>query len=112
METQAYKREDGSSPYQDWFDSLDRIAAAKVASVVLRLEHGNKSNLKRIGEISERKINWGPGYRIYLAQEGKQLIILLGGGTKATQQSDIDRAKSLYREYRERKKLEKKKGKG
>ena len=50
----------------------------------------------------------GPGYRIYLIQEGKQLIILFGGGTKDTQQSDIKKAKELYKDYKERKKQAKK----
>ena len=56
------------------------------------------------GGIGEYRINWDPGYRIYLAQEGNQLIILFGGGTKKNQQADIDKARQLYREYKERKK--------
>jgi len=50
------------------------------------------------------KIDWGPGYRIYLAQDGKSLIVLFGGGTKKKQQADIDKAKELLREYKIRKK--------
>ena len=49
-------------------------------------------------------LDWGPGYRIYLAQEGKEFIVLFGGGTKKSQQSDIDRAQELYQEYKRRKK--------
>jgi hypothetical protein len=53
--------------------------------------------------IGEYKIDWGPGYRIYLAQEGKDLIILYGGGTKKEQQSDIAQSIALHQEYQQRK---------
>ena len=69
-----------------------------------RLELGNTSNIKWFGGIGEYKIDWGSGYRIYLAQDGNQLIILFGGGTKKDQQSDIEQAKFLYQEYKKRKK--------
>jgi putative addiction module killer protein len=82
MKVQEYLREDGSSPYQTWFDSLDAQAAAKVTVAKSRLELGNTSNVKWFKGIGEYKIDWGPGYRIYLAQEGEELIILFGGGTK------------------------------
>jgi putative addiction module killer protein len=61
-----YLREDGSSPYRSWFDSLDPQAAAKVATAVLRLQMGNTSRVKWIGTLGEYRIDWGPGYRIYL----------------------------------------------
>jgi putative addiction module killer protein len=105
MEIQEYLREDGSNPYKEWFDSLDTQAAKKIAVARSRLELGNTSNIKWLkGGIGEYKINWGPGYRIYLAQEGNQLVILFGGGTKQTQQADIETAKELYQEYKDRKK--------
>lgn len=104
MQVQEYIREDGSSPYQKWFDSLDATAAAKVTVAKSRLELGNTSSVKWFDGIGEYKIDWGPGYRIYLAQEARQLIVLFGGGTKKSQQSDIDRAKKLYQEYKRRKK--------
>ncbi len=67
-----------------------------------RLELGNTSNVKWIGAIGEYRINWGPGYRLYLAMDGDAVIILLGGGTKQRQQADIDRAVELWAEYRAR----------
>lgn len=109
MKVQEYIREDGSSPYQKWFDSLGTQAAAKVTVAIARLELGNTSNIKWFDGIGEYKINWGAGYRIYLAQEGKELIIIFGGGTKKKQQADINKAKELYQEYKERKKKSKKK---
>lgn len=98
-----YIREDGSTPFGQWFDSLDPQAAARVAAARARLELGNTSNVKRIGAISEYRIDWGPGYRIYLTIEGDTLIILLGGGTKRGQRTDIRQAQALFEEYRQRK---------
>jgi len=103
MKVEEYLKEDGSSPYQEWFDKLDAQAAAKVTVAKFRLELGNTSNVKWFEGIGEYKIDWGPGYRIYLAQDGKQLIVLFGGGTKKNQQSDINRAKEFYQEYKKRK---------
>lgn len=98
-----YVREDGSNPYRTWFDSLHAQAAAKVATATLRLELGNMSRVKWIGTIGEYRIDWGPGYRIYLAKDSDVLIILLGGGTKQRQQVDIERAKAMWAEYKARK---------
>ena len=98
-----YVQEDGSNQYRAWFDGLHAQAAAKVATAIVRLELGNLLRVKWIGAIGEYRIDWGPGYRIYLAKDGDKLIILLGGGTKQRQQSDIERAKAMWAEYRTRK---------
>jgi putative addiction module killer protein len=98
-----YIRADGSNPFKAWFDDLDPQAAAKVATATLRLELGNTSNVKWIGTIGEFRIDWGPGYRVYLGRDGTELIILLAGGTKKRQQADIERAKALFAEYKARK---------
>jgi putative addiction module killer protein len=104
LNIQEYIKEDGSSPYGEWFNSLDPVAAAKMTVAISRLELGNFSNMKWLGGIGEYRINWGPGYRIYLALEGKKIIILFVGGTKKTQKSDIKTAKKLLKEYKDRKK--------
>ena len=98
-----YIREDGTNPYKRWFDGLHAQAAAKVATATLRLETGNMSSVKWLGTIGEYRIDWGPGYRIYLARDGEALLVLLGGGTKKRQQADIKRAESLWAEYKARK---------
>jgi len=103
IRVEEYIRPDGSSPYAAWFDSLDAQAAAKVTTAKLRMELGNTSNVKWFAGIGEYVIDWGPGYRIYLAKDGDSLIVLFGGGTKRRQQADIDRAKALYAEYKARK---------
>jgi putative addiction module killer protein len=100
---QEYIREDGSSPFRSWFDDLDSQASAKVATAIVRLELGNLSNVKWIGGgLGDCRIDWGPGYRLYLARDGDELIILFVGGTKKRQQSDIERAGVLMGEYKVR----------
>src|SRR5450756_676066 len=104
IKVEEYLRADGSNPYKIWFDGLDAQAAAKVVTAKLRLELGNTSSVKWYSGIGEYVIDWGPGYRIYLARDGEALIILFGGGTKRRQQKDIDQAKVLHAEYKDRKK--------
>lgn len=60
------------------------------------------SSVKWFDGIGEYKINWRPGYRIYFVQDSKELIVLFGGRTKKSQQSDIEQAKQLYQEYKKR----------
>src|SRR3954470_13088838 len=91
MNVVEYICADDSSPFKSWFDELDALAAAKVATALLRLEMGNNSNVKWIGKgLGEYRIDWGPGYRLCLAQDGDALIILFTGGTKKRQQADIE----------------------
>ena len=103
LAVREYIREDGSNPYRTWFDGLPVQAAAKIATATLRLEMGNLSRVKWLGAVGEYRVDWGPGYRIYLAKDGEALIILLGGGTKKRQQADIERARALWAEYKSRK---------
>jgi len=94
----------GRSPFRQWFDRLDARAAAKVSVAITRLEQGNTSNLKAVGRgVSEIRIDFGPGYRVYVGQDGDVLVILLGGGTKQRQQSDIAAAHERWADYKARK---------
>ena len=104
INVEEYIREDASNPYKKWFDGLDAQAAAKVTTAKLRMSLGNTSSIKWFDGLGEYVIGWGPGYRIYLAQDGETLIVLFGGGTKRGQQRDIDQAKALLLEYKARKK--------
>ena len=94
---------DGSSPYADWFSSLPANVAAKVVTAKLRMQQGNLSNVEWFRGIGEYKIDFGPGWRIYLARDGLQIIVLLGGGSKKRQQKDIDQAVELWEGYKRRK---------
>ncbi len=104
IKVEEYIREDESNPYKKWFDSLSSQAAAKVTVAKLRMELGNTSSIKWFDGMGEYVIDWGPGYRIYLAKDGDTFIVLFGGGTKRGQQRDINRAKELLVEYKTRKK--------
>jgi len=103
IEVLLYEQESGQSPFSAWFDELDHQAAAKVIIAVERLRNGNFSNVKGVGAgVQEFRINWGPGYRLYLGRDGEKLVILLTGGTKQRQEDDIERAKSYWADYKRR----------
>ena len=98
---------DGRSFYAKRFNRLNAPAAAKVTTAIVRMEQGNFSNSKGIGEgVFECRIDFGPGYRIYFGKDGDALVILLGGGIKKRQQKDIINAKLLWKEYKRRKRQE------
>jgi putative addiction module killer protein len=100
-----YLDADGRNEYRAWFDELDVAAAVKVTVALERIADGHKSSIEPVGEgVSEYKIDWGPGYRIYFGKDGDQLVILLGGGTKKRQTQDIENAKAVWREYKQLKK--------
>lgn len=102
-----YIDENSRSPYAKWFNRLNAQAAAKVATALVRMEQGNFSTSKGIGEgVFECRIDFGPGYRIYFGKDGDTLVILLGGGTKKRQHKDIMTAKKLWKEYKRRKRQE------
>lgn len=93
----------GRSPYAKWFDGLNAEAAAKAASALYRLADGNFSNVKGVGGgVLERKIDFGPGYRIYFGKDGDTVVILLGGSSKQRQQEAIEAAKERWADYRSR----------
>lgn len=83
--------------YIDWFDSLrDRQARARINIRIRRLSEGNPGDVKPVGQgVSELRIDYGPGYRVYFVQSGETLIILLAGGDKKTQDRDVQTALNL-----------------
>lgn len=102
---EEYLTADGRNHYRDWFMGLAAPAAAKTAGAVARMAAGNTSNLKSISAgLAEWRIDWGPGLRIYVHQDGADLILLLGGSDKSGQASQIKAAAALLAEYKQRKK--------
>jgi putative addiction module killer protein len=89
--------------FRGWLKGLrDTRARAKITARIDRLAVGNAGDVAPVGQgVSELRIHYGPGYRVYLAQRGATLYILLCGGDKSTQQNDIERAKRLARELEE-----------
>jgi putative addiction module killer protein len=86
--------------FSRWFEGLrDKAAQFRIAARIRRLELGNFGDVKPVGEgISELRITYGPGYRVYLTKRGDTLVILLAGGDKSSQARDIERARNLARE--------------
>jgi putative addiction module killer protein len=98
----------GRSPFTKWLRALNVQAAAKVTTALERIVKGNLSNVKTVGGgVLEYKVDFGPGYRIYLGRDGDRFVILLAGGVKKRQQEDIRRAKANWEDYRSRKTQEK-----
>ena len=85
--------------YADWFADLrDRQARARIDVRIRRLSLGNPGDVRPVGEgVSELRIDYGPGYRVYFVQRGLTLVILLAGGDKRTQNQDIQTALELER---------------
>ena len=86
-----------TSVYKKWINDLrDNQARYRIFTRIMRLEEGNPGDVRSVGEgISEMRIHYGPGYRVYYKDTGKEIIILLCGGDKSTQQEDIARAKLI-----------------
>lgn len=96
----------GRSPYGRWFDRLNAVAGAKVATALYRLESGNFSNVKGVGGgIFETRIDFGPGYRVYFGKDGEALVILLGGSSKKDQQRAISMATAAWAAYKRMKRM-------
>lgn len=86
--------------FRVWFGNLrDRQASVRIQARIDRAEDGNFGDSEPVGEgVSEMRIHYGPGYRVYYAQRGEEIVILLAGGIKSTQSKDIARALELARE--------------
>src|SRR4051812_24399712 len=103
LEIRYYVAAGDRQPFASWFADLDPAARAKVTVAIARLEQGNISNVKGVGEgVLEYRINFGPGYRVYFGRDGGTLVILLTGGTKKRQQRDIDAAITMWADCRRR----------
>ncbi len=102
-----YVTPNGREPCKEWLETLDNTVEARIRSYLARLaEGGSSKNLKSVGAgVFEVKINTGPGYRVYFAEVGGKMILLLIGGDKKTQFMDIIQAKKYWSEYETRKKL-------
>ncbi len=98
-----YMTDSGYTPFEEWFDELcDARAQEHILARIARLRLGNPGDWKALGgSLFELRIDYGPGYRLYFGQEGPVIVILLVGGTKATQQRDIKRANEYWHDYQE-----------
>ena len=100
LTVREYETADGEIPFRQWLATLDRSVRARVQARVLRFEAGNLGDHKSVGAgVFEARIMTGPGYRIYFGRDGASLVLLLVGGTKASQAKDIRRAQDYWRDY-------------
>jgi len=89
-----------SDVFINWLNKLrDSEARARIVTRVKRLAEGNPGDSRFLSDISELRIDYGPGYRVYFKDTGREIIILLCGGDKTTQQADIAKARKIARLY-------------
>lgn len=102
-EVVAFRAAGGRVPFEEWLDGLsDRRAVARVLARLARVRQGNLGDCKPVGGgVDELRVDYGPGYRVYLGQKGRTLVVLLCGGDKRTQDRDIRLAKQYWREFKE-----------
>lgn len=104
IELRQYIDSSGRNHFERWFDRLDDTIQARITISLDRLERGNFSAMKGVGSgVFELRLDFGPGYRIYVGKDGDTLVILLTGGSKKRQQADIEAAHTLWQEYKRRK---------
>jgi putative addiction module killer protein len=108
FEIRRYCTVPGDEPFTRWLTALpDRHARARILVRLERLEVGNFGDARYLRDgVSELRIDWGPGYRIYFGRDGHTVIVLLCGGDKRKQAADIERAVELWNEYGSRKRGE------
>lgn len=98
---EIYRTQDGEQPFTEWLDSLkDNLGRYRIKERLDRVALGNLGDHKRISDgISELRLDFGPGYRIYFGEEDGKILLLLCGGDKSTQKKDIKKAISYWQDY-------------
>ena len=99
-----YQTAAGERPFVEWLAGLtDKQARARIEARLARVAAGNLGDVETVGDgVLELRIDWGPGYRVYFSQAGHVIVLLLCGGDKRTQQKDIKRAKTYFKDYKAR----------
>lgn len=97
-----YLKPNGVCPFREWLEGIDRTVAARIQARIFRFELGNLGDSKSIGQgIYEARFDFGSGYRLYFGKDERTVIVLLCGGDKATQGTDIRRARKFWMDYLE-----------
>ncbi|MDD5627594.1 MAG: type II toxin-antitoxin system RelE/ParE family toxin [Elusimicrobia bacterium] len=100
MDLRRYQTAEGCVPYSDWIRALDSGTAGRISAYVDRMKYGNFGRSEPVGRgVSELKIDFGPGYRVYYLQDGGTVVVLLCGGDKSSQQGDIRLAQEFSEDY-------------
>ena len=105
---EMYRTQNGSCPYEEWFNELDAETAVRIGRSIFRMKDGNFSGCKPIKDghvkgVFERTMDFGPGWRVYYGRDGETLVLLLTGGSKKSQRRDIEKAFEYWKDYKARK---------
>jgi putative addiction module killer protein len=102
MVMKIYQDKYGNQPFIIWLESIkDKITQLRIRKRLRRIEQGNLGDYRSVGEgVLELRLHFGPGYRVYCSQISDEIVLLLAGGDKSTQERDIQRAKSYLDDYR------------
>ncbi len=104
FELRRYRDVHGGVPLSKWLSELSNVAAGRVQAYIDRMRAGNFGNSRSVGDgVSELKINFGPGYRVYYLRDGQSVVVLLCGGDKTSQENDIQQARQYASDYWRRK---------
>ena len=97
-----YTDENGNEPFQLWLDALrDKQGKRRIINRLIRVQQGNYGDVEPIGEgLSELRLFFGPGYRVYFGEDAGNIVVILCGGDKSSQDSDIENAKAYWQEYK------------
>ncbi len=104
IEVLRYQREDGREPFTEWLDAIrDKVAQARIRIRLRQVEAGNFGDCEPVGEgVIELRVHVGAGYGVYCGRPGRAVVILLCGGDKSSQATDIKRSKELWSEWKRR----------
>lgn len=98
-----YETTNGKKPFREWLDDLDFSVAFRIEARINRVALGNLGDVKPVGQgVSELRVKFGAGYRIYFAQHREEIVVLLCGGDKGSQSDDIETAKSYWADFKRR----------
>lgn len=103
----VFADKNGKEPFTQWLYGLkDVMGRKRILIRITRLEHGNFGDCEPVGEgVSELRLFFGAGYRVYFGEDAENIVVLLCGGDKGSQQQDIKKAKTFWREYLTNEKL-------
>lgn len=103
----VFAEENGNEPFTQWlYDLKDSVGRKRILIRITRLEQGNYGDCEPVGEgVSELRMFFGPGYRVYFGEDAENIVVLLCGGDKGSQQQDIKKAKDYWQEYLTNEKL-------
>jgi putative addiction module killer protein len=103
MDVKIYQDAHGNEPFENWLNSIrDKRTLARIDSRLRRVRLGNLGDHRSVGEgVFELRLDFGPGYRMYFARIGNEVILLLSGGDKSTQMRDIAQAKLYFSDYKD-----------